>query len=186
MKPTPPASRRPQADPDALHNVAATETVHHVRSAMRRKPPNRIGELNLTSMLDITFLLLIFFVLTASFAVGEGLLPADLPAGQSAASPDDPEPPQQPIRITLRSLGGDDVSIQVPGLPTPPAGFTELYHDLRGLRHDPRTNPTGPYSPDDPIIIQPDGTVGWGHVVSAFNAAVRAEFTNVNFAQPNE
>lgn len=156
-----------------------TETVHHVK---RGKRPKKMGELNLTSMLDVCFQLLIFFVLTASFAVGEGILSAELPSGQSAQKQDD-EPPDTPIKILLKSLGGDSVSIQLEGIPSPPGDFKELQTMLKSMqiRGD---NPSGIYKPDDPVIIKPDKTVPWGKVVAAFNTAVAARYENVNFAQP--
>lgn len=177
-----PAHHRQKADPRNLADVQQTETVHHTSGAKKRKHTGQPG-LNLTSMMDVCFQLLIFFVLTAAFAVGEGILPADLPAGESAAASDDPNPPTQPINIVLRSLGGQDVSIQLENFPSPPANFNELYTMLKSVQNSPQ-NPTAPYNPDDPVIIKPDGTVKWGHVVNAFNAAIRAKYTNVNFAQP--
>jgi len=172
---------RPKGDAKKLASVEDTETVHH--KPHKKKVPKGVKEMNLTSMLDVCFQLLIFFILTASFAVGEGVLPAELPTGQGKASDD--EPPQQPIKIFLRSLGGDDVSIQIEGSPTPPTNFRELYSVLRGMQNSPQ-NPTAPYNPDDPVIIKPDGTVKWKHVVNTFNAAIKSEYTNVNFAQPNK
>ncbi|MBI1371079.1 MAG: hypothetical protein GC162_20815 [Planctomycetes bacterium] len=174
--------QRPTGRAEDLQQVKPTETVHH-ESRSKKPAQSGVTELNLTSMLDVCFQLLIFFILTASFAVGEGILPADLPAGQGKASKD--EPPQGQLKIFLRSLGGDDVSIQLEGSPTPPGNALELYAMLKSIQNGP-DNPSAPYNPDDPVIIKPDGTVKWKHVVNTFNAAVRAKFTNVNFAQPNK
>jgi biopolymer transport protein ExbD len=175
-------SRRPKADPASLTSVEGTETTHHEK---RKKPKQGVAQLNLTSMMDVCFQLLIFFVLTASFAMGEGILPADLPTGESARSTDDPEPPDQPINIVLRSLGGQDVSIVLEGAAAAPANFEELFKTLKSVQNSP-SNPTAPYNADDPVIIKPDATVPWGHVVNAFNSAIRARYTNVNFAQPQK
>jgi biopolymer transport protein ExbD len=166
--------------------IKDSETVHHQQTSTKKnKRPQGVGELNLTSMLDVTFQLLIFFILTASFAKGEGILPADLPAGPSAQSSEDPEPPEQPLNIMLRSLGGQDISIEVEGMSSPPANFNELHQKLKSVQRTD-SNPTAPFAPDDPVIIHPDQTVGWGHVVNAFNAAIRAEYSNVHFAQPED
>lgn len=173
---------RAKGDADHLHDVGKSETVHH-ESTRKAARPKKMADLNLTSMLDVCFQLLIFFILTASFAVGEGILPAELPTGQGKAS--DTEAPEQPIKLFLRSLGGDDVSIQIEGSPTPPRDFRELFSVLQGMQNSP-SNPTAPYNADDPVIIKPDGTVKWVHVVNTFNAAIRAKYTNVNFATPNK
>lgn len=183
-KPSHTASARQTAAVAGLAQVAETETVHHASQSKKHRPISRMGELNLTSMLDVIFLLLIFFVLTASFALGEGILPADLPRGESSAESDE-LPPMQPIEITLRSLGGNEVSIQLAGDPSPPESFHELYQKLQSLQAN-EANPTRPFSADDPVIIRADSEVRWAHLVNTFNAAVRARYTNVNFAQPTD
>lgn len=178
------AGARDTAAATGLTSVSDTETVHHESRSKRHRPIGRMGELNLTSMLDVIFLLLIFFVLTASFALGEGILPADMPRGESESESDE-LPPTQPIEITLRSLGGYDVSIQLAGDPSPPETFNELYQKLSGLQRT-EADPGRPFGADDPVIIRADSEVRWAHMVSAFNAAVRARYTNINFAQPTE
>jgi biopolymer transport protein ExbD len=175
---------RPQADPQSLSHVADSETVHHEQSSKKRPRPTGVPQLNLVSMMDVCFQLLIFFVLTASFAVGEGILAAELPTGQGPA-PDPAEPPPQPITIMIRSRGGEDVAIEISGRLGAMADFQALYTQLRQLQRNDK-NPNGIYMPEDPVVIQPDATVPWGAVVNAFNAAVRARFSNVNFAQPQK
>lgn len=172
------------AEEGDLRHVEGTETVHHesARDKRRKREVTKVSQLNLTSMLDVCFQLLIFFILTASFAVGEGILPADLPSGQ-ASKPNPDDPPEQPINIRLKSLGGQDVTIQIDGLAEPPRNFEELFKQLNTWRYDASSNPTGPYAPDNPIIIHPESSVIWGHVVNTFNAAIRAKFQNVHFAQ---
>ncbi|MBI1371078.1 MAG: hypothetical protein GC162_20810 [Planctomycetes bacterium] len=154
-----------------------TDRTRHSRSADKRATES--PSLNLTSMLDVCFLLLIFFMLTAAFAVGEGVLPAEMPAGPTpVANLTDPQPP---LRIALRSLGGEDVSIQLVGSSNPPTDFNDLSRSLRAMQHRP-DQPTGAYLPTDPIDIVPDRTVHWTHVLNAYNAAVRAGYVNVRFA----
>ncbi|MDH3585429.1 MAG: biopolymer transporter ExbD [Phycisphaerae bacterium] len=169
------------ADAKSLQRVEATETVHHESKGRKRRRPKGVQELNLTSMLDVCFQLLIFFILTASFAKGEGYLPADLPTGQGEKSDTD-KPPEQPIEITLRSLGDGAVSIQISISPNPPGNFSELQAHLKSARHGP-SNPAGVYNKDDPIIIKPDPTVPWVHVMDAYNQCVAAKYENINFAQ---
>ena len=47
-----------------------------------------------------------------------------------------------------------------------------------------RTSVGGLFEADHPIIIEPTGTTRWEHAMEAFNAAVRARYTNVTFAPP--
>jgi biopolymer transport protein ExbD len=172
---------RAAATPEALKGVQQTDTVHH-DAGKKHKAERGAPQLNITSMLDVCFQLLIFFILTTNFAVGEGILPADLPVGQGKAS--SAKPPEQPITITLNALGDDAVSIQIEGY-TATNNFAELFKSLQTLQNSPQ-NPTGPYNADDPVIIKPQPIVAWHHVVNCFNAAVRAKYTNVSFAQPNK
>jgi biopolymer transport protein ExbD len=174
-----------KSDPYDLGHIEESEFVHH-ESGSKKKKPHKIPDLNIVPMLDVCFNLLIFFIATAHFAAGEGVLPADLPAGVGGkSSANAPKPPEQPLNIILGALGGEDVSIQIEGMTSPPANFAELFTVLKGLQSGP-SNPNGIYAPDNPVIIKPDGAVPWGHVVNAFNAAIRAKYTNVNFAQPTK
>ena len=137
-------------------------------------------QLNLTAMIDVIFLLLVYFVVTASFAVGEGVITAKLPRGGSRATTD--KPPQRPLNILLRSAGTSGVSISIEGVQRA-RNFTELIAMLEGLQYDPKRLRAGAYKPDNPVIIKPDGKVRWQHVVNGFNAAIAARYTNVSFAQ---
>jgi len=172
---------------------APEQTVHHEPAAKKRRRPGGVKELNLTSMLDVTFQLLIFFILTANFAMDEGVLAANLPQGTSAA--EEQEEPEEPLRIVLTPSGpqGEQVNIVLDGRERLGNDFQRLYETLNGWRYDPRDNPQGVYEQDHPIIIEP-GTRGaagvtnyvrWEHVVSAFNACVRARYSSVSFAQSN-
>jgi len=170
-----PRSIRGSADPRKLKKVEKSETVHHEQSGKKRKKPNKMGDMNLTAMLDVCFQLLIFFILTASFTVGEGILPAFLPFGQGPESQDD-EPPEQPLNIVLSSAGGDDIKIMLEGSADALTSFNQLHARLKGLR---RTV----YDAKSPVNIRPDATVPWKHVVNCFNQAFRAKFENINFAE---
>lgn len=161
--------------------VSQEEVPHHARREREIKSVNM--QLNLTSMIDVIFQLLIYFVITASFAVGEGVITAKLPEGTGVASAST-ELPKQPLNILLQSQGGYDVRIGIEGIPQAPANFTQLNELLVQIQYDPSQGRTsGAYKPDNPVIIKPDGRVRWQHVVNAFNAAVKARYSNVSFAQ---
>ena len=178
------------ADANRLSSTAdpapdqAAEPIHHTSARERRRETRPIGQLNLTAMLDVTFQLLIFFIITASFAPNEGVLEADLPTGPATAEP--AAVPDQPINIVLVSLGqgpvgGQSVRIDVQtGTTLTVASFEELYQQLKAWQWD---GGRGQYRDDNPIIIKPGADVAWDDVMSAFNAALRARYTNVNFAR---
>jgi biopolymer transport protein ExbD len=132
-----------------------------------RKP-----QLKLTSMIDVVFLLLIFFVVTASFQIDEGSLLAKMP-GNSADPSDDPPPPT--VRVELRSSDdGVTYSLQVDGVPIDGATGLSAYMANRVQ--------TGQIAADDFIEITPQGEVRWQHVVNVYNACVSAELSQVAFA----
>lgn len=178
-------STRKITDPDSLMNVEETETVHHesLRQKRKKKTPKKLEELNLTSMLDVCFQLLIFFVLTASFAKGEGYLPADLPAGSGVGESEDP--PKQPLHIRLKSLGGLPSEFQINADTERVDNFNQLYLFLKRNQFNSK-NPAGIYSDDNPIIIHAEGNVVFGHVLNTYNSAMRANYKNVNFAMPDQ
>jgi len=178
-------SRRDPSQTTAEH-FDSMEDTEHVPHEMRgiRKKSREPGQLNMTSMMDICFQLLIFFVLTANFTVNEGILPADLPQGTGAAA-EEVITPNPPLRITLSGVGTEmaDVTITVDGAaPIPGGNFEALYLLLNGWRFDEVSNPSGTYMDDNPIIISPQNQVNWGAVVSTFNSALRARYVNINFA----
>ena len=134
-------------------------------------------ELNMTSMIDVVFQLLIYFIITSNFVPGEGILQATMPQGTGAAP--DVERLQQPIKILVSSRGETGYRLDVDKSATAPSTFGDLGKMLEGMREDKG----GTFAADNPIIIQPTGDVRWQHVVNAFNAAVRARFSNIAFGQ---
>lgn len=142
-------------------------------------------QLNLTSMIDVIFLLLIYFVISASFTIGEGVLIAKLPAGTGEAS-DTLEPPKQPLRIILsRATEIAGCRIHIEGAEHI-NNFTDLADMLVRLQYDPDRGRNGIFKPDNPVQIVPEGKVRWQHVVNSFNATLKARYTNVAFARAGE
>ena len=166
-----PTSEAGPQEPTVHHKVS------HARDARRLVPMS----LNLTSMIDVIFLLLVFFVVTASFAPGEGVLTVKLPQGTGTGDPLDP--PTLPLNIAITSTGAYGYRLEIEGLAAVPADFEQLYHQLVALQYDEALQRTGTHKTDDPIVIKPNGNVRWQHVVNVFNAAVRARYTKIAFAQ---
>ncbi len=138
---------------------------------------------NLSAMIDVIFLLLIYFVITANFTPDEGVLTAKLPQGTGQPTRD-LTPPQRPLNIVLSPAGLYDCRISIEGYPQGPSGFGELTALLVELQYDPEHGlRSGAFKTDSPVVIRPDAQVRWQHVANAFNAAVRARYTNIHFAQ---
>lgn len=145
-----------------------------------RRP--RIG-LNLTAMIDVVFLLLIYFMVATEFKAGEEIYRLDLPPEASARQPADPfELDEEPLRIRVASVGrlADAVRIEIDGPYPRPESFAALETFLRDRRIGPGAA-LGLFAGDHPIIIEPATTARWEHAVSVFNAVARAEYVNVTF-----
>lgn len=169
--------RMAPAEP-APRTEAAGPADHHRR--VRAAPPPAKMQLNLTSMIDVIFLLLVYFVITANFAVGEGVVTARLPRPEATQAAD--QPPTQPLVIQIGSGGAMSAGYRLAVGPRQPEDFRSLQALLIEMQADPDAGRHGLFEPDNPVIIRPDGRVRWQHVVNAFNAAIAARYTNVRFA----
>jgi len=147
---------------------------HYVSPRKKRSlPPVKIQP-PLTPMIDVTFQLLLFFLLTIVFRMEEGMIPGSLPQkGLGAPSVD---PLKEPITVRLLADGefGKDVIFEVDSRSM--TSGKELYEFFVG-----RIEFLGG-SKDSPVIIAPQGTVRWQWVVEVFNQAARAEFKEIGFA----
>lgn len=176
-----------QPNPGTEGGWDPNETIHHQSQRQKRKKQT-VGagnmNLNLTSMIDVVFQLLIYFVVTSNFAVGEGVITAKLPIGPGSAQASQ-KPPEQPLKIIVNSAGaiGTSYRVYIETFAQRPNTFSELSDMLIQLQYDPTRGLDGAYKPDNPVIIKPTGNVRWQHVVNAFNATVRARYSNVAFAQ---
>ena len=166
---------------EADREVQADEIVHHGSARKDRAKKARKKQANmqppLTPMIDVTFQLLLFFLLTCEFRESEGLIPASLPAKGTMAQQVDDKPPPDPIRIRIRpGQTAEQANYEITGVDFVIATPEELYQFL-----DQRAEKVG--SREVPIVILPTGDVPWTFVVQAFNQAVRAKYEKIGFAQ---
>ena len=143
----------------------------------------RLG-LNLTSMIDVVFLLLVYFMAVTEFKLGEEVYRLDLPQRGRAADPF--ELPLEPIRIIVTSVGSDEYILRLSGplvAGLRPATFQQLFEFLSDSRRSDRAA-GGLFEADHPVIVEPTGRTSWAHAMGAFNAAVRARYSNITFASP--
>ncbi len=155
--------------------IAGEESVHYVPPRMRRVKPKPKMQPPLTPMIDVTFQLLLFFLLAFQLRDPEGLLPASLPkAGLGEA---DPQPLASPIRIVILPAGDSNEAAiyEIERFPTPTADPNEVFSVLQARRIAMGTSKI-------PVIIKPRADVRWQFVIEAFNATMRAKLENVAFA----
>lgn len=123
--------------------------------------------LNMASMVDVVFLLLIFFMCTTSFQLPEERLPAPLPRKSAAGQPS-PADDFEPIHIQVTG-SGDIVTLSVNHAATD--GFEGLFRRLSALR---------PLA-DVPVIISADDGINFKHCVRVLDLCIKARFTKVAF-----
>ncbi len=157
--------------------VASTESeVVHFRSRRARAPRELTAlTLNLAPMVDVVFLLLIFFITTTTFKRAEGFLPAQLPHQGSLA--DRVALPISPIVVRVRQTGGGptDYLLDVENFIDRPTTFNELAGFLEELQEIPG------FDEETPVVIKAGDEVQWDHVVGCWNAAVRAGCRRISF-----
>ncbi len=146
------------------------------RSGRPRKPI----ELMMTPMIDVIFLLLVFFLTTSSFQIVEQLLPSAVaevssPAGSAAQPP--PVPTQDAIdQIVIKlKLVGPRAVANLNGTDLP--NFVELRERLLAISR---------VRADVPVIIDPAGEVHAKDVVVAYDWARQAGLSRVFLATRGE
>ena len=127
----------------------------------------------MTPMIDVVFLLLVFFVWTASISAVEYLLPSNLtPAPGSAAVTDEPPPPPDfdPVVVKVVWLGdrpgwiiNDRAVRQLDEVRQTLAAVVEIKRDL-------------------PVIIDPAKDVPLGDVIDVYDLARLTGFEKIQFA----
>tara|TARA_B100000900_G_scaffold27922_1_gene21536 strand:- start:271 stop:699 length:429 start_codon:yes stop_codon:yes gene_type:complete len=136
-------------------------------------PESARTELNLTSMIDVVFQLLIYFIVGTTFAMGEQSYRMDLPEREGNAVVDPLELDEEPVVVQVLGSG----RIRIPGPWNAPVRVDGLTTFLESQRADRG----GIISLDSPIRVKPRRDVSWQDAVQAFNAAVSAGYDKVGF-----
>jgi len=143
-----------------------------------RIPTHRhdVENVSMTSMIDVIFLLLIFFVCASAGQVMESLLPTELAAGAvESAAPVIVDRPFGEVWLRLHrrtAEGAEDVTV------------VEL--NDREYSDEPSLRTTllalAETTPEIPVILDIDGPVPLGDVVRVYDACQSAQFRQVSFA----
>lgn len=129
----------------------------------------------MTPMIDVVFNLLIFFVVTATGAPPEKLLPADLPANgaiTSQVAPDEQQPLVTDVWLKL-SLSDEAQALQVDMNGTVYQDLDQLKANLRALAE---------IGPENPVILDIAPTVQMEQLVDVWDTCIAAGFQSVSFA----
>ncbi len=141
----------------------------------KRQSDNPPMQPPMTPMIDVTFQLLLFFLLTMTFRMAEGMIPGALPK-KGMGAPEEQQEIVEPIRVKVLPAGSEKTSVnfEVEGYSARVATGAELYEVLKT-----RVEKVGT---DSPLIITPAPDVEWGYVVEVFNQATRCRFESVEFS----
>ena len=130
-------------------------------------------EIKMTPMIDVVFLLLVFFVWTASFHAVEYLLPSSLSQQLGNAAVIDSPPPEAEFEdVIVRILWQDDQVVwQVNG------------QDVLSLDEvKQRLQLVAGIKIDAPVILHPDEEVPVGAVIDVYDISRIAGFDKIQFA----
>jgi len=153
--------------PQPQHEDAHPSRPHTL--AMRKRERKQIA-LPLTPMIDVTFLLLLYFLLTSTFRDPEQQLMGSLPSPGGAQSI------LLPIHIAIEPAGPHNEAAQFQIDEDEPTGTpAEVYTSLAS-----RAKRVA--DPEVPVVIHVNEDVRWAHVIEVFNAASSAGFSAVTFA----
>ena len=132
-------------------------------------------KIEMTTMIDVVFLLLVFFVWTASFQIVEHTLPSNLSAiqGTQPTETNDPPPPEEDFDdVIIRILwNGNGPTWRVNDSPA------ASLDDVRGT-----LSVISGIKPDAPVILHPDPQVPLGHVIDVYDLSRLEGFQKVQFA----
>lgn len=159
--------------------ILGDETTHYESARKKRARPKAKMQPPLTPMIDVTFQLLLFFLLTFTFRQAEGQIPGSLPM----ESETDVISVVKKIEIKLIPAVGPGGLLtacvyEMSGANIQLKSAKELQQKLEA-----RKAALGAGAAETvPVIIEPRDDVAWRYVVEAWNAAVRLKFKNIGFA----
>jgi biopolymer transport protein ExbD len=132
-------------------------------------------DIKMTPMIDVVFLLLVFFLWTASFYIVEQVLPSSVSArqGSDPTHSDEPPPPQDDfddvvIRITWAA---EQPAWRVNGQPV--STLAKVRQTLQNIVQ---------IKSDAPVILHPDPNVPLGHVIDVYDITRLEGFEKIQFA----
>ena len=159
--------------------------------------------INLAAMIDVVFLLLMYFLLSMDFDPAESALSSAVAGEVGEAAPEDPFAlPVQPIVVrvwTVEGIGASGAGRGGVGVERSAGSFavrtdSPLLQGLDGsvvgvgvdgaLRTRLASLRGSVLALDQPFVIDPGDETDWEHALLVFNAVLEAGFETVRFTQP--
>lgn len=155
------------------------ESIHNERRALRRGPARLT--VTFTPLIDIVFLLLLYFMLVAQFKTKEEMFQLDLPReGQSETAVDPFALPTEPIRLRVESTGDGAAELMIQS-DDPVIGSPASVDALAAAAEQASGSLLGA---DQLFLVQPAPTTRWEHALAVVNAIKRAGLLRVHLLEP--
>jgi len=144
---------------------------------------------NMTPLVDVVMVILIFLMLAGTFAGAEQYISSNMPITQTGALPKEDLPtdkplPDPPVQIFVDSYG-TGYTAYVAGLPKVRDGEALRSQLVQTLNKLGKAHPNASgkmVDSDTPIQISPDMTAKWQFLIDVYQSALEAGFTKVGFA----
>ncbi len=149
----------------------------------RRRPPSLPSmRFNIASMIDVVFLLMIYFMLITEFRRPELSLAVDLPARLAPGAAADPFAlPARPIGVDVVSTG-DGAGAYALRIDHPALGEARTFGELTARAEALLGAELGP---DQRFTVRAGPETLWEHTLGAFNALRRAGYARVRLSGPS-
>jgi biopolymer transport protein ExbD len=133
--------------------------------------------LQMTPMIDVIFLLLTFFLLTANFRTPEDFLPIRLPDKQTQQTPSIIEPMSIAIATTQSGFKVDIANIETVDIDneTLDEGLADFANKLKNTIESQQRRP------DDPMEIYCTEDLSWDHLVKIYHILHAMGIDNITF-----
>ena len=139
--------------------------------------PGKRRFLKMTPMIDVIFLLLTFFVLTANFRVPEDYLPIKIAQDGRGGIPSIIEP----LSISIEAAKGG-VDIKIGSAETLNVRESALDEGLAGFANSLKTTMESSFrKPGDPVEIECGQEVSWDHLVKIYSILSAFGADNITF-----
>ena len=147
-----------------------------VKQASKRKPRKPLSlQIRMVSMIDVVFLLLIYFLLTSNFRAKEGYLPIALPQENQSTTA---TLLVEPLIITVHSITESQCEVSMG--PEITITATDSFAEMATVLNDLLILQGRAIS--DPIKLMPAPQSQWHHVVKAYDALWQNNMTNIIFS----
>lgn len=139
-------------------------------------------DVKMTPMIDVVFLLLVFFVWTASFQIIEQVMPTSVSqiSGSDTSNIIEPTPEDdlRDITLVVRVFSHSAQGARWTVNDIPYARLADVKHEL--------SNKSAQFKQDVPLIIHPEKDVPLGDVIDLYDLAREQNYGKVQFAaSPN-